>query len=383
MTRYLTAAALARLADEMIGVAVVLLVLDRTGRPALAGAMVTGYTLPALVSGPLLGAWLDRTEHQRMALATNEGILAVAALGLVATVGRTPAEVPVALAALASVTLPLTGAGFTSMVPRLAAGRLPLANTLDALTFNSGAIAGPAMAGGIAAVRSPAVAMTGVAVTALGGLAATLALPAMPPHGPRPERSSPLEGLRYLVRSAPLRGATLTTVLGFGSFGALTVALPLFTTRLGAGPAAAGLLWTALEAGGVAGIVALARLAPTTRPHGRVLACTALFGVGVATWPLAWSLWAALALVALAGLAEGPILPATFAVRQRYAPPHLLAQLSTTWGSLKLGGYALGATIGGAAATALDPRTMIVLVGVAQLVAAGLGWLTMRSGDLG
>lgn len=65
MGRYVVAAGLARLADEMVGLAVVLLVLARTGQPVLAGAMVTAYTLPALVSGPLLGAWLDRTRRRR------------------------------------------------------------------------------------------------------------------------------------------------------------------------------------------------------------------------------------------------------------------------------------------------------------------------------
>ncbi|GDY32940.1 hypothetical protein [Gandjariella thermophila] len=55
---YLAAATLARVADETVGGAVVLLVLDRTGSSLLAGAVVTAYTLPSLVSGPLLGAWV-------------------------------------------------------------------------------------------------------------------------------------------------------------------------------------------------------------------------------------------------------------------------------------------------------------------------------------
>ncbi|HEX4908502.1 MAG TPA: MFS transporter, partial [Actinomycetes bacterium] len=56
---FLLAATLARLASEMFPVAAVLLVLDRTGRPGLAGAVVAATTLPAVVTGPVLGAWLD------------------------------------------------------------------------------------------------------------------------------------------------------------------------------------------------------------------------------------------------------------------------------------------------------------------------------------
>ncbi len=65
--RYVVAAGLARLADETLGLAVVLLALARTGQPALAGALVTAYALPALVSGPVLGAWLDRARRRKAA----------------------------------------------------------------------------------------------------------------------------------------------------------------------------------------------------------------------------------------------------------------------------------------------------------------------------
>ena len=47
-----TGGTVARLADEMFSVAVVLLVLERTGSAALAGATVAAVTLPSLVSGP-------------------------------------------------------------------------------------------------------------------------------------------------------------------------------------------------------------------------------------------------------------------------------------------------------------------------------------------
>jgi hypothetical protein len=54
--RFVSAATLARVSDEMFSVGVVLLVLDRTGSPGLAGATVAAITFPSLVSGPLLGA---------------------------------------------------------------------------------------------------------------------------------------------------------------------------------------------------------------------------------------------------------------------------------------------------------------------------------------
>src|SRR5918911_5340325 len=79
---FLLAATLARLASEMFPVAAVLLILDRTGRPGLAGAVVAATTLPAVVTGPVVGAWLDRTARRRVALAVNQGLLAASLVGI-------------------------------------------------------------------------------------------------------------------------------------------------------------------------------------------------------------------------------------------------------------------------------------------------------------
>src|SRR6185295_19580463 len=87
---YTLAAGLIRVADGCVGVAVVLLALQRTGSPAAAGLVVSAYTLPALISGPVLGAWLDRTHHRKLALTTNQLILAASMAALTLTMGRVP-----------------------------------------------------------------------------------------------------------------------------------------------------------------------------------------------------------------------------------------------------------------------------------------------------
>ena len=112
---YLWAATLARLASEMFAVAVVLLVLERTGRPGLAGAAVAASTLPSVVTGPVLGAWLDRTARRRAALASNQVVLGGSLLVILVTAGRAPGWVLLLLAAVAGLTAPLATGGFTSM----------------------------------------------------------------------------------------------------------------------------------------------------------------------------------------------------------------------------------------------------------------------------
>jgi len=149
---FFLAATLARLASDMFAVAVVLLVLDRTGRPGLAGAVVAATTLPSVLTGPVLGAWLDRTRRRRLALASNQVLLAASLLVILAAAGRAPGWVLLLLAALAGLTGPLATGGYTSMIPLLVPERLlPRANALEATSFNGAAVAGPAVAGAVAA----------------------------------------------------------------------------------------------------------------------------------------------------------------------------------------------------------------------------------------
>ncbi|PPK66905.1 MFS transporter [Actinokineospora auranticolor] len=376
MRAYAVAASLARVADEMVGVAVVLLVLARTGSPAAAGAVVTAYTLPSIVSGPVLGAWLDRTAYRRSVLAGGGVLLAATCVGLAATVGTGPLVVPVLLAAVTGLALPLTSGGYSSLVPRLvAAERLGWANALDAAAFNVGSITGPALAGTVAAVVSPAAAVLLIGVLALAGAVCTGFLPRVDTESRErePLLRTVRAGLVHLVRTPPLRGATLTTVLGYGSVGILATAMPLRAEELGHGRPAAGYLWTALEVGCLVAVALLGRLAAIPRPERTVFASTAVFGLVMFTWPVVDGFAWTLVVVAVAGLAEGLALPAIMSTRQRYTPPDLLAQVSTTGASLKIAGYSLGALAGGWLVPAAGPGAAMAVTAGTQLLAAGLG----------
>ena len=374
---FLLAATLARLASEMFPVAAVLLVLDRTGRPGLAGAVVAATTLPAVVTGPVLGAWLDRTNRRRVALASNQVLLAASLLGILAAAGRAPGWALLLLAATAGVTGPLATGGYTSMIPVLVPERLlARANALEATSFNTAAITGPAVAGVVAATAGPAGAV--LAEAALAGLALP-AIARMPrvtaPAGdhPAPLATAIRQGLAHLARTPVLRGVTVATAVGMGGTGLLTLALPFWAEGLGAGRAGAGYLWAALETGAIAGALAAARPTAAWPPQRVVLAGLGLFGLVLAAWPLAPSFPAALALVALAGLAEGPAFAATFATRQRWSPPSLRGQIFTTAASLKLGAFAVGSALAGPVLSRAAVAGTLVAVGTIQLLAVGLG----------
>jgi MFS family permease len=374
---FFLAATLARLASEMFPVAAVLLVLDRTGRPGLAGAVVAAFTLPAVVTGPVLGAWLDRTSRRRLALASNQVLLAASLLGLLAAAGRSPGWVLPPLAALAGLTGPLATGGYTSMIPLLVPEPLlARANALEASSFNTAAIAGPAVAGAVAAGAGPATAVLAEAVLAALAVAAIARLPRVAvPAGDRPDPlgATIRQGLRHLARTPVLRGVTVATAVGMGGTGLLTLALPFWAERLGAGAAGAGYLWAALEAGAIAGALAAARPTAHWPPQRVVLAGQGLFGLAILAWPLAPSFPVALVLVALAGVAEGPSFAATFATRQRWSPPALRGQIFTTAASLKLGAFAVGSALAAPTVARGGVGGTLVAVGALQLLAVALG----------
>ena len=383
---FLLAATLARLASEMFPVAAVLLVLDRTGRPGLAGAVVAATTLPAVVTGPVLGAWLDRTRRRRLALAANQLLLAASLLAILAAAGRVPGWVLVLLATAAGLSGPLSTGGYTSMIPLLVPERLlARANALEAASFNVAAIAGPAVAGAVAATAGAAWAVLAEAVLAGLALPAIARLPRLAvAAGDSPPASLAAairQGLALLARTPVLRGVTVATAVGLGGNGLLTLAMPFWAERLGAGRAGAGYLWATVEAGAIAGALAAARPTAGWPPHRVVLAGLGLFGLAVTAWPLAGSFPAALGLVALAGLVEGPAFAATFATRQRWSPPELRGQIFTTAASVKLGAFAIGSALAGPVLARAGVGGILVAAGAVQLLGVVLGAATGARGS--
>src|SRR2546427_9882985 len=126
-------ATVTRLADEMYSVGIVLLVLERTGSAALAGATVAGVTLPSIVSGPLLGAWLDRSKRRRPIMILDQMLAASSLVGIVLLAGNGPDWSVPLVALVAGSTWPLSFGGFTSLIPVIVADELlAQANALEA-----------------------------------------------------------------------------------------------------------------------------------------------------------------------------------------------------------------------------------------------------------
>lgn len=374
----------ARLANEAARVALVLLVLDRTDSAALAGALVAALTLPALVTGPLLGAWLDSTSHRRLVFVANDVLLTTVLLSLLAVAGRGPAWLVVALGGLAGVTLPVLTGGFTGLIaPLVPPALLRRAYGAESTSYNVAGVAGPALAGVVSAVSPDAAVLVCVALSAIA-LVCVLRVP-MP--NPAASHDSLLRtvgaGISHLARTPALRSVTVATTLSFVGMGAFPVVFPALAVEVGAGRAASGALFSGFAVGALLGSLAMTARAPRTGPlRLALLGITGLIAV-FAAMVAAPNLPVALALVLVAGICEGPVLSSTLTVREIHSPAAMRTQVVTTAASLKFGGYAAGSAVGGAVVDSLGARPGVGFVAVCQVAgvlvgAVALGWPVLR-----
>jgi MFS family permease len=371
----------ARLANESARVAMVLLVLERTDSPGLAGAVVGASTLPSLVTGPLLGAWLDRTAHRRRAFAANQVGLLVCLVGVLLATGHAPSYVVVLLGLVAGLTTPVLTGGFTGLIaPLVPSGMLRRAYGAEATSYNVAGVAGPALAGVLSATAG---ASTAVAVTAGISFLALLAVLRVPM--PRPEAepagaliATVLVGLKHLARTPPLRAVTIATTLSMGGLGALPVAFPLLAEDLGVYASASGYLFSAFAVGALCGSLAVASRSPRTGPMRMAFLGIAGLGVAFSGVAVAPTLPVALVLILVAGMLEGPVLASTLTVRELHSPAWMRTQVVTTAASLKFGAFAVGSALAGVLVGAYGPRAGLLMVVGFQVVGIGLGLLGRR-----
>ena len=374
-----TASTTARLANEAARIAVVLLVLARTSSPALAGLVVGALTLPALLTGPVLGAWLDRTRHRRAVFVTNQLLLLVVLVALLAVTGRAPSWVVVGLGLIAGVTTPVLTGGFTGLIaPLVPQPFLRRAYGAEATSYNLAGVVGPAAAGALAAAASPEVAVGATAAASFLALLAVLRVP-MPTAPVDPDRgslfASVLTGLRLLVRVPELRAVTVATTVSFTGMGALPVVFPLLAEQVGQPAAASGALFSAFALGALAGSAVLAARQPRTEPLRLALLGITGLAVAFAAVAAAPTFLVAVVLVALAGAMEGPTLASTLAVRAAHSPAALQTQVVTTAASLKFGGFAVGSALTGLVVASYGVRVGLLALAGMQVLGLMLGLL--------
>ena len=380
LARALAGMQTARIAQSMVGLALVLFTLQRYDSPALAGIVTFAGIAPGLLVSPIAGALLDR--HGRTRLITLDFVIAAASLALIgalALVDLLPAWLLIAIAALSALTGPLSATGLRSLFPLMAPQHLwERLNAIDSNGYVVATIVGPPVAA--------------VAVTILGGpwalivlglayAAAAVIVVGVPDPATETATSGKLlrdawDGVRYAWSNLTIRGLgfSITTLNIAGGIG--TIAIPLIILdRLGLPTYAVGLIYAFQGIVGlIAGLVA-GRL--DTRGRERPLIVWPMFGFALGTallLPPVGGLVAVLGAMAVMGAVNGPMDVAMFTVRQRRTDPAWMGRAFAVSMSFNFAGYPIGSAIGGV----LAGQSIELAIGVSIVACLAATWIAWR-----
>lgn len=386
--RTLIAMQVARVAQSMVGVALVLFTLERYDSPVLAGVVTFVSTFPGLLISPIAGALLDR--HGRVRLIVADYLVAMLAMVLVGVLALNDVLSPallIAIATVSSLTSVLSATGLRSLFPLVVPRHLwERVNAVDSNGYVVATILGPPIAAGLVALYGGPAALIGVGVAF--GLSA-IAMIGIPEPATKTVSTGNLlldawHGVLYVWRNPTLRGLGLSistlNIMG----GVSTIAVPLIVLdRLGYEETAVGLAFAVSGITGMISALWFGRLDTHGREWPLLIVPMALIGpvfallllaAGVGfpdgIQPLAGFLLVCLAL-GINGVLNGPLDIALFTVRQRRTDQAWMGRAFAVSMAFNFAGYPIGAAVAGAVASQ-SLEGAIVLGVVAAVLAAVL-----------
>jgi MFS family permease len=373
--RILLGMQVARIAGQMVAIAIVLFTLDEFHSAALAGVVTFAGIFPGLLASPIAGALLDR--HGRSRLIVLDYLVALASLALIGVLGLAGLLTPpllVAIAAVSSLTAPLSATGLRSLFPLLVPRHLwERVNAVDSNGYVLASVAGPPVAGALVQVWGGPAAL--IAIASVFGLAAIILARVPDPDVETASTGRLLtdawQGVVYTWRNPTLRGLGFSiSILNIGG-GMTAIVVPLIVLdRLHGGGATVGAMFAILGVGGMIAAFASGRL----ESHGRERR--------MLVWPMLAS-GGALALLlpsdgpglvalsmALIGLLNGPLDIALFTLRQRRTDPAWTGRAFAVSMAFNFAGFPIGSAFAGwLAAQSVE---LAIVVGVVASVAAAI-----------
>jgi MFS family permease len=338
------------------------------GGATTAGIVAVVQLVPAALFAPVAGSLGDRHRPTRV-LAAGYAAQAVA-MGATAAVllggGRPLAAY--ALAAVAATAVTVTRPATAALLPALARSpeELTAANVASGWIESVSVLLSPALAGVLLGVGG-----AGTVFAVMAGAAAVSCGLVGDVRGPEPAGSSAdtCAALRAATEPGPRALVWLLGVeaVAIGALDILCVVLAIGVLHHGGGTAA--YLNAAFGGGGVLGVTATVALVGRRRLAPALVGSLVVWSIALAVIAAAPSLAAALALLALAGVARTLLDVAGRTLLQRISRPDALARVFGLLESVSMTGYAVGSTIAAVLVAVAGGRGAIALVAAALPVA--------------
>jgi MFS family permease len=381
---------LARIAQSMLGVALVLFTLAEYRSPELAGVVTFASIFPGIAISPIAGVLLDR--HGRIRLMIADYVVAVAALILIASLASVHALPPwllVLIAAIMSLTSIFSAVGLRTLFPLIVPRYLwERANALDSNGYVVATIFGPPIAASLVALGGGPLALFVVAL-----LFGFTALSMVGVHDPQTEVTATgsllgdaKDGLIYVWRNRTLRGLGVTVSVLNLAGGMTTIVVPLLVLhQLGANAVLVGVMFAISGVSGMISALVFGRIDTRGRewimlvlpPFGYAAAVALMLPValgGPTGTPGAIDPILGLTLIGaaqlLVGLVNGPFDIALFTIRQRRTDPSWLGRAFAISMGFNFVGFPVGAALSGViAANSLGGA---VALGIGACIAGGI-----------
>jgi MFS family permease len=340
------------------------------------GAIALVELVPLLSLTFVGGAAADALDRRRLLVWTELGTAAsVAGLLVNAALPHPRVEICFVLAFFAAAFSSFGVGASRSLIPRLVpSDQMTAALALNSMYSNLGSVVGPALGGVlISVIGLPGAYAFGVAGF-LASLTAFWFLPSIVPLGnaERPGLHSVLEGFRYLRRQRVVLGCFLvdTNAMVFGMPSALFPAIAL--GHLHAGARAVGYLYAAPAAGALLASLFSGWLAHIRRQGITILVAAILWGIAIAVFGFAVSLWEALLLLAAAGAADAVSAVLRNTIMFATTPDGLQGRVSAAYLAQVTSAPRLGNLEAGGLASLTSIRFSVVSGGIACVVGCAL-----------
>jgi MFS family permease len=364
-TQLLVSTLAARIATQMFSVLLVLFVLETRHSASLSGIVVVCSQVPGIIVSPIAGALLDRGS--RLSLMVLDYVVAstcITLIGVLSLFHGPPTSALIVIVSLGALTAPLSRVGGRSLWPVIVPRSLwDRSNAADSGVFVVANVLGPAVAGVAVALVGPRVALLLPAVVMI--TAAALLVGLTVPDTRSTTEVSVLADARaaigYVWRNRVLRMLSGTMTIFNACGGILTIAIPFIVLRdIHGGPTTVGLLFAIMGGGGFLAGLVTGRIGTENREK-RLLAVSCMTtAVAFVLLAIDHSEIALVSLVAVIGLANGPLTVAMFSLRQRATEPAWFGRAFAVSMNLNFAGSPIGALIAGALLTRSVALTLLV-----------------------
>jgi MFS family permease len=344
---------------------------------ALVGLLGLFELGPMIVVSLVGGALNDRMDRRLVLACAQVGVIAAAsALAIAALAGEPPVVLVLVLGGLLGGSVSLDSVTRSAIIPNV----LPREHLRTGLALNYGlyqatGIIGPALGGLLIAASSVGVAYVIDAVTCLAMLGAALAIGPHPP--PSIDRHQPItrsiaEGLKFVFSSNVLSGSFAIDLVAmtFGWPRSLFAVLSL--TVYNAGATGTGLLYAGLSAGGTLAILTSGWIGSTRRLGRIVIVAVVAWGAAVTALGLVSSIVPAIALLTVAGYADGVSAFCRSAINQSITPDELRGRMSSVYSLVVTSGPRLGDIESGLVAGLTSAAVSVVTGGLACIAGVGV-----------